>query len=231
MKTVYQLTESGFFGGMTQAIESPREPGVYLLPAGSIEVAPPPETPAEGFAWFWTGEAWEQRELPKSPAELAKLNEPIPQLRPIQQVREEAIARMNESAAHRRQQGFISHALGENHYYLAAPADFDVLMMAAAASSFAPEGWIATLRVVDDDGKPLFMPHTAAQVQTAFLAFQGNLERIAVAYSLALDAIAAAQTMEELDAMIGLPSPPITTPGQADTPPASDPPVDQSPEA
>jgi hypothetical protein len=39
--TVYQLDANGHFAGTTVADESPRQPGVYLMPAGCVTLAPP----------------------------------------------------------------------------------------------------------------------------------------------------------------------------------------------
>jgi hypothetical protein len=41
MKTVYQLDASGLYVGPVMAEESPLEPGVYLIPRGCVETAPP----------------------------------------------------------------------------------------------------------------------------------------------------------------------------------------------
>jgi hypothetical protein len=41
MKTVVQLDRQGYFMGTTIADQSPLEPGVYLMPAGTIDVALP----------------------------------------------------------------------------------------------------------------------------------------------------------------------------------------------
>lgn len=40
-KTVYQLDEKGFYLGETDAQESPLEPGVFLMPGGCVDKAPP----------------------------------------------------------------------------------------------------------------------------------------------------------------------------------------------
>lgn len=62
MKTVYQTNEHGFLVGVTEADESPLEPGVWLIPRGAVE-HPPPE-PRAGQVPFWTGSAWEMRTPP-----------------------------------------------------------------------------------------------------------------------------------------------------------------------
>lgn len=46
-KTVYQTDNSGLYVGATQADESPLEPGVWLMPAKTVEAAPPADWPAD----------------------------------------------------------------------------------------------------------------------------------------------------------------------------------------
>lgn len=70
-KIVYQTDLSGRFMGETVADPSPREPGVWIMPAGTIETAPPPrkEWP-EGMWPRWVGTHWEFTGLvrPSEPA-------------------------------------------------------------------------------------------------------------------------------------------------------------------
>lgn len=61
-KTVYQLDAEGMLLGTTVADESPLERGVFLLPAGCVEVPPP--SVAEGRRACWTGEAWAVEAIP-----------------------------------------------------------------------------------------------------------------------------------------------------------------------
>lgn len=58
-KKVCQLDEQGIYVGQTDADLSPEEAenGVYLMPAGCVDVTPPKEK--DGFVAKWTGEAWE----------------------------------------------------------------------------------------------------------------------------------------------------------------------------
>ncbi|UXY16723.1 DUF4376 domain-containing protein [Chitiniphilus purpureus] len=46
-KTVYQADQNGWYCGPTVADESPLEPGVYLVPAGAFEEAPPQGMPGQ----------------------------------------------------------------------------------------------------------------------------------------------------------------------------------------
>ncbi len=55
-KTVYQSGADGIYLGLAQAHESPLEPGVFHLPAGCVEVAPPP--PGVGGAAVWADGSW-----------------------------------------------------------------------------------------------------------------------------------------------------------------------------
>lgn len=55
-KTVYQTDHHGFFVGPADAIESPREPGAWVVPGGCVEVPPP--ALAEGERAQWDGDAW-----------------------------------------------------------------------------------------------------------------------------------------------------------------------------
>ncbi|NWC73834.1 phage tail protein [Pseudomonas sp. P7759] len=56
-KTVYQTDHLGIYVGDALADESPMEPGVWLLPRGCVEVAPP--VIPEYKAAYWDGQAWQ----------------------------------------------------------------------------------------------------------------------------------------------------------------------------
>jgi hypothetical protein len=74
-KRVAQLDEHGFFIGMTDADESPLEPGVFLMPAGCVD-SEPPAVEAEDKAARWNGSAFVVINKPKrrqEPAALEKL--------------------------------------------------------------------------------------------------------------------------------------------------------------
>jgi hypothetical protein len=51
MKTVYQTNNEGYFTGPTEADPSPMEPGVFLIPAGAVEIEPPPVGPDRAARW------------------------------------------------------------------------------------------------------------------------------------------------------------------------------------
>lgn len=59
---VCQLDEQGVFIAVTDADESPLEPGVFLIPRGCV-VADPPSVPP-GKQARWVGEAWTLEDLP-----------------------------------------------------------------------------------------------------------------------------------------------------------------------
>jgi hypothetical protein len=56
-KLVYQTDYLGIFIGAVKAEESPLEEGVYLIPGGCVESAPP-AVPEHKAAW-WNGKAWQ----------------------------------------------------------------------------------------------------------------------------------------------------------------------------
>lgn len=59
---VYQTDRHGVFLGEEEADESPLEPGVFLIPAGCVEVPPP--AVAEGKVAVWEAGAWVVKNLP-----------------------------------------------------------------------------------------------------------------------------------------------------------------------
>ncbi|QXE10790.1 MULTISPECIES: hypothetical protein [Pseudomonas] len=56
-KIVYQTNHLGILVGAVKADESPLEPGVYMIPGGCVETAPP-LIPEHKAAW-WNGSAWQ----------------------------------------------------------------------------------------------------------------------------------------------------------------------------
>jgi hypothetical protein len=56
-KKVYQYDSAGLYVGETLADESPLEPGVYLLPARTVEKAPLTEWPADKWPRY-NGSDW-----------------------------------------------------------------------------------------------------------------------------------------------------------------------------
>lgn len=73
MKQVIQLDNNKYFSGYTIADESPLEPNVYLMPAGTID-ATSPSIP-EGYRAKWVGNEWEYDLIADSALE-SELNPP-----------------------------------------------------------------------------------------------------------------------------------------------------------
>jgi hypothetical protein len=76
-KTVYQIDLAGCLVGETMADESPLEPGVWMIPARCVEVAPTGPAP-EGKCWRWIGIEWT---LTAKPQQSANDNDPVAKLR------------------------------------------------------------------------------------------------------------------------------------------------------
>lgn len=68
-KIVSQLDVDGYLVGPTQAFESPLEKGIFLIPAGAINVHPV-DVP-EGQRAKWVDGAWVFEELPQTAEEAA----------------------------------------------------------------------------------------------------------------------------------------------------------------
>lgn len=76
MKTVYQTDRAGLFVGEVEADESPLEAGVYLIPAGCVEV-PPPSVVPDGKWPRWNGSAWQ---FVNRPAPAVVISDPVAKL-------------------------------------------------------------------------------------------------------------------------------------------------------
>lgn len=70
-KTVYQTDAAGYYVGPAIADESPLEQGVYLIPAGCVEIAPPAFTETQRACW--NNGAWAVEDIPLPPQP-----EPVP---------------------------------------------------------------------------------------------------------------------------------------------------------
>ncbi len=66
-KTVYQTDRAGHYLCETLADESPLQPGVFLIPAGAVDTAPPAEWPDEKWP-RWNGAAWDLVTMPAAVA-------------------------------------------------------------------------------------------------------------------------------------------------------------------
>lgn len=63
-KIVYQTNYSGMLINEAYADESPLEPGVFLIPAGCVELAPPEKWPEDQWP-RWNGFKWELIQKPE----------------------------------------------------------------------------------------------------------------------------------------------------------------------
>ena len=62
-KIAYQTGLGGWYFGPVDAYESPEEPGVFHIPGGAVEIAPPQTWP-EGSWPLWDGVAWQITKIP-----------------------------------------------------------------------------------------------------------------------------------------------------------------------
>lgn len=74
----YQTDEDGFYVEAVECQESPLEPGIFLVPGGAVEVAPPEL--AENQLAKWDGSAWVSVDKTPEPAssEVSDVPEPTP---------------------------------------------------------------------------------------------------------------------------------------------------------
>ena len=77
-KNVFQMDPAGMLLGTTIADPSPLEPDVWLIPAGCVEVPPPPTSPDDKWP-RWNGSAWDL--VTKPPAPDAANPDPVAKLR------------------------------------------------------------------------------------------------------------------------------------------------------
>ncbi|WMD23110.1 tail fiber assembly protein [Achromobacter seleniivolatilans] len=63
-KLVSQLDASGWFVGQVKADPSPLEPGVYLLPGGSVDI-PPPEALRQDKRYLFQDGGWLEEDAPQ----------------------------------------------------------------------------------------------------------------------------------------------------------------------
>lgn len=63
-KQVFQTDRDGWLVGVTDAFESPLEPGVFLIPGGCVEAAPPAAPWPEGLWPRHVGGGWTMQKKP-----------------------------------------------------------------------------------------------------------------------------------------------------------------------
>lgn len=71
-KLVYQTNDNGIFVGEIEADESPLEPGVFLIPAGCVEIAPPELAEGEYASWSNAMQSWTIETHPLAAADIAE---------------------------------------------------------------------------------------------------------------------------------------------------------------
>lgn len=69
-KIVYQIDRAGVYQGETQADASPLEPGVWIMPALTVETPPPTEYSSDKWP-RWNGSTWELTSKPRQSAPAA----------------------------------------------------------------------------------------------------------------------------------------------------------------
>jgi hypothetical protein len=79
-KTVFQMDRAGLFAGTTEAHESPLEPGVFIMPAGCVDLAPPDNVPTDRWP-RWNGAQWELIHRPVATLEAPAAEDPVAKLR------------------------------------------------------------------------------------------------------------------------------------------------------
>ncbi|AKA22054.1 hypothetical protein [Pseudomonas chlororaphis] len=187
-KTVYQTSPLGVFTGINEADESPLEPGVFLIPAGCVEV-PPPLIP-ENKAAFWDGKDWQLVDYfeglvvysitttePKTitglgpipsgytvkkpgPDQVWKNGEWVDDIGAIlDALYKQKLQAINSACGHYIESGFTSRALGSIHRYSNAMDDQLNL------TSLIISGLDAEYACSDVDQVREFRPHTAQQLR------------------------------------------------------------------
>lgn len=186
-KVVYQTDHLGLFVGEIEADESPLEPGVFLIPAGCVEL-PPPQVP-EFKAAHWNGKSWQLLDFfeglmvydtTTGAARTLRGLEPIPSGYTLQRPEPgqiwkadrwvddidtllsklylKKIDTFNSACAHYIVSGFSSDALGEWHRYDSALED-QINLYGLVVS-----GLDALCPCYFDDNTKVFREHLATQL-------------------------------------------------------------------
>src|SRR3546814_7243916 len=107
MKTVDQPEAAGVFVGETLAYPSPREPDVWLIPAGAVEI-PPPAFP-EGLRARWADSVWLVEPIP--------VPEPEPVPEPTLDERKAEAGRQIDRTIERARLHFVTGLFGQGVVY------------------------------------------------------------------------------------------------------------------
>lgn len=87
MKTVYLFDALGLFTGSYEAQESPLEPGVFIAPTSSTDIAPPQI--AQGESLRWNNGAWQVIAAPTPPVIIPPVLTPLQQIRALEQTHDD----------------------------------------------------------------------------------------------------------------------------------------------
>jgi hypothetical protein len=72
---VYNYTPEGIYRDSEEAVESPLENGVFLIPAGATNIKPPEAR--EGFHAVWNGTEWNIVAIPEKLIEESETNKTL----------------------------------------------------------------------------------------------------------------------------------------------------------
>ena len=186
-KTVFQTDRLGLFTGTAEAEESPLEPGVFLIPGGCVEVAPPKIPANKGACWSngkWvlvdyfdglivysitTGEPLTVTGVGPIPSgyttkkprpdQVWKNGEWVDDIGAIlAALYEQKLQEVNDSCNHHIESGFVSSALGAPYRY-SSQMDDQINLTGMVLS-----GLDASYACFDANLVKGFRPHTAAQL-------------------------------------------------------------------
>lgn len=199
--TVYNYDDNNIFIGISEADESPLEPGVYLDPAKSTRIEPP--SFGDGFYAYFDGEAWEIKEIPKP--DLPPDVEPIVPVAPsLDVVKLDKIQALSNECQTKILSGFDSKCFdGVNfkHYDSELIDQIRISGLFGLALSIA-SGLVSMEISWKASGELMCYPWTPMQI----LALAGDLKSFIEAntdrfYKLRIYALDEARTMDEIVAL------------------------------
>ena len=146
-----------------QADESPREPGVYLVPQFATMAVPP--EPKDGKQIIWDGECWRHGDLPKEETQEYKENE----------IKQQAVDSVNVLVTKTIRNGFVSSALGRPHKYDSTMIDQQNLATKAALA--AVSGGSVVIRCKPEAAEAAIdLSHKKDQVATVIADLDKHVE-------------------------------------------------------
>jgi hypothetical protein len=223
-KTVFQTDQLGIYVGETIADLSPLEEGVWLIPAGCVEVAPP--AVPEFKAALWTGQRWqlidsyhgltaystETREavvvdrvgaLPAGltlevpgPGQIWQNGHWVDDVPALIEIRFAAqVELVNATCSRQIVSGFWSQALGDPHFY---PSELEDQLNLIG---MVQRGLGGALSCRDEAGTKAFLDHSADQLRQVGDEFTTvKLQQLQRANDLKL-ALEKARAASDLDAL------------------------------